>query len=76
MRIPMMFIVLPTLLGLPGVSAAQSSQPTRGAKPAFSITLSTRQTVVEAGSPVRVRIADTNLLDHDIFIALPVAGSG
>ncbi len=72
MRVWLILALIPTLLGFPGRSAAQSASQTRNATPAFSITLSTRQTVVEVGSPLRVRIADTNMLDRDIFVALPI----
>lgn len=72
MRVRLMFLLLPTLIGSPGISAAQSSQQPRDAKPAFSITLRTRQTVLEVGSPLRVRIAVTNTSDHDIVIGPPV----
>jgi hypothetical protein len=66
-----MSVLLATLLGLVRITAAQSSQQPRDAKPAFSMALSTRQTVVEVGSPLVVRLAITNTSDHDVCTGAP-----
>ena len=63
-----MFALVPMLMGLPRRNPAQTWQHLRDVKPAISITLSTRQTVVEVGSPLKVRIAITNMSDHDVFL--------
>lgn len=68
MRVRLTFFLLPMLLLPPGISAAQSSQQPRDAKPAFSISLSTPRSVVEVGSPLMLGFACTNTSDHDVVI--------
>lgn len=71
MRVRLMFLLLATLLALARISAAQSSQQPRDAKPAFSLALSTRQTIAEVGSPVVVRLTIKNTSDHDVCAGGP-----
>lgn len=68
MRIKLVWLLLPTLLGSPRISGAQVSQAHHDSKPAFSMTLTIRRTVTEVGSPLMLGIALTNTSDHDLSL--------
>lgn len=66
MRVPLVYVLLPTLFGLAGMSAAQSPEHPHDSKPSFSITISAPQSTVKVGSPLMINALKTNKSDHGI----------
>lgn len=69
MRTPLRVLLLVAALPVAPGGWAQSAQPSQGAKPPFSISISLERDVVKAGSEVSLDIVLTNTSDGKIVIA-------
>ena len=69
MRTPLRVLLLVAALPVAPGGWAQSAQPSQGAKPPFSISISLERDAVKAGSEVSLDIVLTNTSDGKIVIA-------
>jgi hypothetical protein len=68
MKVLTLLVLVQVLPGSSGMNAAQSSQPSHDAKPAFSMAISTSRSVVNVGSPLLLTLETTNTSDHDVLL--------
>jgi hypothetical protein len=69
MGTPIRILLLVAALPIASAGLPQSAQPSQGAKPPFSVSISLEQDVVKAGSEVRLDIVLTNTSDENIVIS-------